>query len=45
MYGYIARYVPSPYAEVVTAIWFLVLIVAIVFCSTEPSADFRYGRY
>jgi hypothetical protein len=45
MYGYILKLIPSPYAEIVTALWFSGIIIAAFLCSAEQAADFRYATY
>lgn len=45
MYGYLLRIASPPIAQGLCAIWYAALIVAIIACSFEPAADFRYGRY
>lgn len=45
MYGYIRRLLPSPWAEVFQAVFFVMLIAGILMASVVPSADFQYGQH
>ncbi len=44
MYGYIRLFLPKPWAEVVQALFFVLLIIGILVASIAPSADFNYGQ-
>jgi hypothetical protein len=42
MYGFLKRYLPGPAADVLTALWYALLILAVLYCAFEPQAEFRY---
>jgi hypothetical protein len=42
MYGFLKRYLPSPLADVLMAMWYVLLILAVLYCSFEPRAEFQY---
>lgn len=42
MYGFLKRYLPGPMADVLMAIWYELLILAVLYCASEPQAEFRY---
>jgi LPS O-antigen subunit length determinant protein (WzzB/FepE family) len=45
MYGYFRRLFPSPWAEIVTALWFTAIAVGVLLLAVQPSGEFNYGRY
>ena len=42
MYSFLKRYLPSPMADVLMALWYVVLILAVLYCASAPQAEFRY---
>jgi hypothetical protein len=42
MYGFFKRYLPGPAADVLMALWYVLLILAVLYCVFEPQAEFRY---
>ena len=42
MYGFFKRYLPGPAADVLMALWYVLLILAVLYCTFEPQAEFRY---
>jgi hypothetical protein len=42
MYGFFKRYLPDPAADVLMALWYVLLILAVLYCAFEPQAEFRY---
>jgi len=44
LYQQLCRFLPEGVARVCVALWFAVLLVAVLFCSFEPQADFNYGN-
>ena len=42
MYGFLKRYLPDPVADVLMALWYVLLILAVLYCVFEPQAEFRY---
>jgi hypothetical protein len=42
MYGFLKQYLPGLMADVVMALWYVLLILAVLLCASEPQADFRY---
>jgi hypothetical protein len=42
MYGFLKRYLPGPAADVLMALWYALLILAVLYCAVEPQAEFRY---
>jgi hypothetical protein len=44
MYGFLKRYLPGPLADVLMALWYVALILAVLYCAFEPQAEFQYLR-
>ena len=44
MYGLFLRFLPRLTAEIAAAIVYALMILAILYCSLEPQADFNYLR-
>ncbi len=42
MYGFLKRHLPGPVADVLMALWYVLLILAVLYCAFEPQAEFRY---
>ena len=42
MYGFLKGYVPGPVADVLMALWYVLLILVVLYCAFEPQAAFRY---
>lgn len=42
MYGFLKRYLPGPAADVLMALWYVLVILAVLCCVFEPQAEFRY---
>ena len=42
MYGFLTHYLPSPMADVLMALWYVLLILTVLYCASEPQAEFRY---
>jgi hypothetical protein len=42
MYGLLKRYLPVPMANVLMALWYVLLILAVLYCAFEPQAQFQY---
>ena len=42
MYGLLKCYLPSPVADVLMALWYVLLILAVLYCAFETQAEFRY---
>ena len=42
MYGFLKRHLPGPLADILMAMWYALLILAVLYCVFEPQADFRY---
>jgi hypothetical protein len=42
MYGLLKRYLPAPVANVLMALWYVLLILAVLYCAFEPQAQFQY---
>jgi hypothetical protein len=42
MYGLLKRYLPSLVADVLMALWYVLLLLATLYCAFEPQAEFRY---
>jgi hypothetical protein len=42
MYGFLKRYLTGPAADVLMALWYVLLILAVLYCAFEPQAEFRY---
>ena len=42
MYGFLKRYLPGPMADVLMALWYVLLILTVLYCASEPQAEFRY---
>ncbi len=43
IYNYLIEKTNPAIARMGTALWYALLIMAIVFCVFEPQAEFRYG--
>ena len=44
MYQVLSAYLPRPLAEIVTALWFAILILLVLIFAYVPQAEFRYGN-
>jgi hypothetical protein len=44
MYGLIESYLGPVWADILTPVWFLVLLLLIAYSAFEPNAGFRYLR-
>jgi hypothetical protein len=44
MYGVLKRYFPGTVADVLTALWYVLLVLTVLYCAFEPQAEFRYLR-
>ena len=44
MYGILLRFMPPRVAEFVAAVLYVLMILAILYCSAEPQAEFGYLR-
>jgi hypothetical protein len=42
VYRLFKRYLPGLAADVLMALWYVVLILAVLYCAFEPQAEFRY---
>ena len=42
MYGFLKRHLPSLMADALTAVWYVLLILAVLYCAFEPQAEFQY---
>ncbi|HEX2278014.1 MAG TPA: hypothetical protein VHN13_12910 [Candidatus Tectomicrobia bacterium] len=42
MYGFLKRHLPNPVADVLMAVWYVLLILAVLYCAFEPRAEFQY---
>ena len=42
MYGFLKRRLPTPLADVLMAVWYVLLILAVLYCAFEPQAEFQY---
>ena len=42
MYAFLKRYLPGPVADVLMALWYALLTLAVLYCVFEPQAEFRY---
>lgn len=42
MYGFLTRHLPSSIAEVLMAVWYVLLILLVLYCAFEPQAEFQY---
>jgi hypothetical protein len=42
VYGLLKRHLPSPMADVLMAVWYVLLILAVLYCAFEPQAEFQY---
>jgi hypothetical protein len=42
MYGFLKSHLPGPVADILMALWYALLILAVLYCVCEPQADFRY---
>ncbi len=45
MYGYFRKVLGPTGAGLTCALWYALLLIGIILCSTAIPADFRYGRY
>lgn len=41
-YALVKRYAPEPWARILTASWYAILILLIAVFAFEPQAEFRY---
>ena len=44
MYWWLQSRLPTWAAQLVTAAWYVLLVLAIVYCAFEPAAEFKYTR-
>ncbi len=44
MYDRLCRWIPAPWAAGVVVAWYVLLILAILWCWNAEPAEFRYGR-
>jgi len=42
MYGFLQRSLPGLMADILMALWYVLLILAVLYCASEPQAEFRY---
>lgn len=42
MYAWLCQRLPPPAAEIMVALWYLLLVLLIAACAGLPSAEFRY---
>jgi hypothetical protein len=42
MYGFLKHYLPGLLADVLMAVWYVLLILAVLYCAFEPQAEFQY---
>ena len=42
MYGFLQRYLPDLMADILMALWYVLLILAVLYCASEPQAEFLY---
>jgi hypothetical protein len=42
MYGLLKRYLPGPAVDVLMALWYVLLILAVLYCAFEPQEQFQY---
>ena len=42
MYGFLKRYLPDLMADILMALWYVLLILGVLYCASEPQAEFRY---
>jgi hypothetical protein len=42
MYGLLKHYLPGPMADVLMALWYVLLILTVLYYASEPQAEFRY---
>jgi hypothetical protein len=42
MYGFFKRYFHGPMADVLMAVWYVLLILAVLYCAFEPQTEFQY---
>jgi hypothetical protein len=42
MYGFLKRHLPRLMADVLMAVWYVLLILAVLYCAFEPRAEFQY---
>jgi hypothetical protein len=42
MYGFLRRYLPGAVADVLMALWYVLLVLAVLYCAFEPQAEFQY---
>ena len=45
MYAFLLRYLPPAAAEITAAVLYSLMILAILYCSLEPQAEFNYLRF
>jgi hypothetical protein len=42
VYGFLKHYLPGLLADVLMAVWYVLLILAVLYCAFEPQAEFQY---
>ena len=42
MYSFLRHYLPGLVADGLMALWYVLLILAVLYCAFEPQAEFRY---
>ena len=42
MYGFLKRHLPRLTADVLMAVWYVLLILAVLYCAFEPRVEFQY---
>ena len=45
MYGLLLKLLPPRIAEIVATVLYTLMILAILYCSLEPQAEFNYLRF
>jgi hypothetical protein len=45
MYAFLLRYLPPVAAEIAAAMLYSLMILAILYCSLEPQAEFNYLQF
>ena len=42
MYGWLKQHLPGLLADILMAMWYVLLILTVLYCAFEPQAEFRY---
>jgi hypothetical protein len=42
MYCFLKRHFPGFMADVLMAVWYVLMILAVLYCAFEPQAEFQY---